>query len=1193
MTEALPGGSPGEPRVGRYRLLRLLGRGGQGEVWLAEDEGLQRRVALKLLQGVFVTEDRRLRFRREAESIARLEHPGLAQVLEAEMDGEQPYIAMRFVQGVDLSTSLAQRAVPKEAPASDPEAATGSPTRIEPTLPWVPRNREELFSVLRFFERTARALHAAHESGVLHRDVKPGNIMITPEGQPVLLDFGLARDTSPEVDVEQDLLTREGDVFGTLFYMAPEQLRGEAATLDARADVWALGVTLSEALVGERPFLGSTPLQLAESIERGRRSDPRTQNSVLSTDVSVVLGTALEPNLQRRYASALALAEDLRRIVEYEPIKARPAGPLLRLGRWCRREPAWAAALVVTFVALTVGLIYSQLKNADLSSALDSVEAREFTNLVPKLQTKSPAGALALGLKAVEREDNWLMRSTLYDPLLETTLLREFNMPTPRVWEAHFLSETRLLVGSMGGSVAIFDVHTGRKTASLTLDADVVSLTWIGEDFAFAGLWSGEVVGLALPPEQLMGSTEGDAGVQPIEVLWRTSVSKIPVLDVAAADGRVFCIGEADSVRALDAATGDELGRIDDVGGWVSRLELTADHQRLIVGDTISKRRSVPSRSHVVALLDAATLQPVARIDHGGEVVDFDVAVSAGVLATMDVAGKVRLFETEGGSEIHRDLSLVPGHGRLRGAKVAISADGRRVALGFDPAGPGPLETRELHLSSMLVFDLQNPGASWTAPNVAVRVLEMKFSHDGSQLAVTDVSNSTWVLSAVDGSGEQRHAERTRMTDVRFSKDGSQLASFGVTKTVCLWRTHRSKDAFRLDPIIPSDPRPAVWGRFAVDGRRAVVLERSGLAGAFSMGGPGAPEPGTLLFRVDASSDSSDVGGARVALSASGSIALWVDPVRGVACATDLRNERQLREVRIPGWTPGPLRDLHVSEGGTGQDFVALLVDAGGVGWLLGSHGDAEPVRTAASDGGWRLCTWLGAAPRTRFLLVSSVDEIIEFSRDPRPDGVLPSGATNWEERQWEVPELPASAPRTLQAWEVSPTAHELVAATTIGRVYRWSAASSRLLGTPSKQTKIKWLWYMDEQRVAVASGGLGTPVILGGPEPVRPSVRHESSIHSLAVAVDAGVVMTGSKGSAVLVWDAETGAPLVQVRVHEGPVHSVAAHGERGSLRILSCADDGAVLLPLGVVEVARRVAPRQLSYTDLGQLKETLRGR
>ena len=308
-------------------------------------------VAVKLLGSRFVTEDQRARFRREAESIARLEHPGVAQVYEADVDADPPYIAMRFVEGVDLGSSSGGHELTAEegarrsgSPGADPSGA-----------------RADVHRVLRFFEKAARALHAAHEAGVVHRDVKPGNIMVTGVGDPVLLDFGLARDERGSSGRGgEPVLTREGDVFGTLAYMAPEQLR-ETGRVDARADIWALGVTLFEVLTGQRPFDGDGPAALAIAIDQGQRRSLRALNRAIPSDAVVVVETALEPSQERRYRTALALAEDLRRVCEYEPIQAIPAGPGLRLRRWCRREPAWAVAIFGSVVALVLGLIASQI----------------------------------------------------------------------------------------------------------------------------------------------------------------------------------------------------------------------------------------------------------------------------------------------------------------------------------------------------------------------------------------------------------------------------------------------------------------------------------------------------------------------------------------------------------------------------------------------------------------------------------------------------------------------------------------------------------------------------------------------------------------------------------------------------------------------------------------------------------------
>ncbi|MFT7076969.1 MAG: WD40 repeat protein [Planctomycetota bacterium] len=1072
--------------------------------------------------------------------------------------------------------------------------------------------------------------------------------MITPEGQPVLLDFGLARDTSPpgdvngegSVDASKVLLTREGDVFGTLYYMAPEQLRGESAQLDARADVWALGITLYEALVGERPFSGKTPLQVAESIEFGKLSDPRSRNSALTPDVGVVVGMALERNRDRRYGSALALAEDLRRIVEYEPILARPAGPMLRLGRWCRREPAWAAALAVTLLALIGGLIATQMRLAERSRLLNKSQASLRASAVQALEERATAGALALGLQTVELDDTWLNRSTLYSPLLATTLLRTCAMPNSRVWDAHYLSDTHLLVGSVGGTVAIFDVGNARVVALAELSADVESLAVTPDrSLAFAGLKSGEVVGLALPAQfkPVPQDPAQAARFRPasIEVLWRRSLSTRSVGDLVAGADRVYGIMAPNAVSALDVATGVTLASFTTGGDELARLELSAGADRLVVADTIYKRRGMPGRSRSVTILDTENLTPVAVLEHVDEVIDFDLANSADVLATVGERGLARLFDTRTGVQIHTEVELSPPAGHLVGTAVALAPDGQRIAIGFS-ANPATGGASGLGLavdsapSTCRVFSLGGPSSagvppSWTSPSVVERVTAIEFSSDGSRVAVSDVSNHVRVFAALDGTSEQVHTERQRMTDLRFAPGGSMLASFGVSRLVYLWRVERSSEAFWLDSILPGDARPVTWGEFCVDGARVAAMESGGRAAVFAApsielsggkqgtGAPGvrppgvgppkvgAPEPGALLFRIDGCRPNEEAPRARVSLSSSGELALWVDPDRGHVRVIELNGGGCLRELDLEGWAPGEIRAL-VIEDGLAHGFTAVLVDARGTAWVVDAESAPEALRDAGTPEGWMHCRILprvGAAEAgglefPSLLVAASLDEIVAFEghRTDATTTPLSRSSPTWTEKIFEAPELSPTAPRGFKTWVHSPDGKELVLATTLGRVYRWECVNATLVETRSFRRRIDWLWYLDRDRVVVAADGPGTNRILGGAEEVVPLAQHASPIRSMAVGVEAGVVVTGSEKGSVLMWDAETGAPLARARVHEGAIRSVATHGERGRLRVLSCGQDGATVLPLDVVGAARRVTSRQLSDRDRSDVETILGG-
>ncbi len=355
------------PRLGRYEIERTLGRGGQGTVYLARDTRLGRPVALKVLSGLGGGSAEVLeRFRREAEVASRLQHPAICTVYDAELEAAVPYVAMRFVDGEPLQELLART-----------RAAKGEGTETRNALPVGPADRTELERVLRFFVEAADALDAAHEQGIVHRDVKPGNLMVTGDGRPVVLDFGLAS----ALEGELPTITRTGDVFGTPAYMAPEQIRG--AAVDRRTDVYALGVALFEAMTLRRPFEMPTREALFREVLTLDPPDPRRFNASLPADLRVVLDKALEKEPSRRYATASRFADDLRAILEHRPIEARPATVVTRLARWRRREPA-KAWLVVAAAVITLLLGYLGAKVGDFRAARAERQARETARSVER-----------------------------------------------------------------------------------------------------------------------------------------------------------------------------------------------------------------------------------------------------------------------------------------------------------------------------------------------------------------------------------------------------------------------------------------------------------------------------------------------------------------------------------------------------------------------------------------------------------------------------------------------------------------------------------------------------------------------------------------------------------------------------------------------------------------------------------------
>ncbi len=312
------------PRIPGYEIQGTLGRGGMGVVYLARHCALDRIVALKVLQeGRRSEPEHRARFEREAAAVAKCQHPNLVQIHEiGEYDG-QSYLALEYVDGWTLARSLAG-------------------------VPQPPLAAAALVEIL------ARAIDHAHSRGVVHRDLKPANVLLTSEGQPKITDFGLAK-----ID-ETTTRTEVGAIMGTLAYMAPEQALGGTAKVGPRADIYALGAILYEALTGRPPFRAESPELLFHQLIHSDVISPSRIQTGVPRDLEAICLKCLEKSPAHRYATALELAEDLRRFERGDPILARRIGGLRRSLKWTRRHP-WqttAAATVVIAGFAFIGMTY-------------------------------------------------------------------------------------------------------------------------------------------------------------------------------------------------------------------------------------------------------------------------------------------------------------------------------------------------------------------------------------------------------------------------------------------------------------------------------------------------------------------------------------------------------------------------------------------------------------------------------------------------------------------------------------------------------------------------------------------------------------------------------------------------------------------------------------------------------------------
>src|SRR2546429_5336683 len=334
--------------LGDYELVEEVGRGGQGVVFRSRQKSLNRTVSLKVISlGQWASKAHVKCFRRKAEAAASLEYRCIVPINEVgERDGSC-YCSMKFVEGGQLD-----------------EVSRRTPMSI--------RHAAELIA------KVARTVHYAHQNGVLHRDVKPGNILLDTKGEPHLTDFGLARLVETESTV-----TRTLEVLGTPSYMAPEQAAGNNTQLTSATDVYGLGAVLYQLLTGQPPFAGGTTYETIKLLLDTEPRQPRLLNPKIDRDLSTICLKCLEKHPERRYPSALALAEDLECWLKHEPIQARRTGVLTRARKWVRRKPT-SALLVACLAALAAAAGWIAWKSEFIQHPVtNGVAVFPFENLSP------------------------------------------------------------------------------------------------------------------------------------------------------------------------------------------------------------------------------------------------------------------------------------------------------------------------------------------------------------------------------------------------------------------------------------------------------------------------------------------------------------------------------------------------------------------------------------------------------------------------------------------------------------------------------------------------------------------------------------------------------------------------------------------------------------------------------------------
>ncbi|MEQ8789387.1 MAG: protein kinase [Pirellulaceae bacterium] len=708
---------------GDYQLLSVLGEGGMGTVYRAYHAATDRHVALKVIRpDLFPPLKSRERsetidrFQQEVRAAARLEHDHIVRVYEAGQWRSRPYFSMQYVSGTDLDARL------RGGPLSDREAAE----TLEPVC---------------------RAIEAAHRQGVIHRDIKPQNILLDESGRPYVSDFGLAK------CLEGDFVhTHTGSILGTPPYMSPEQAQG--LPTDHRTDVYSLGATLYQTLAGRPPFRAATAAETLQQVVHDEPVSPRRLNPTISRDLETICLKCLEKQPPRRYATAADLAEELARFLDGVPIHARPVSSFGRGLRWCRRNPVLAGSgTLITLLILLLGagaLIFAVRTREhaqSLAAALGKTEAQRLRAVAGE----SEARAKTREAQAAERRARQAEQ--------DATAARDASE------QSLLLAESRLLANQVASAQRAWDVA---DMPAFFRHLDEAAPGWERGQLADMTTWEN----------------------QPIKVADCTGVAALSPdgrrLAAATTGGNVL-LWSTESNELIETIALDGSGAGERPLGAVQRLQFDPDGAQLAIG----------LETRLVVWDLAAKSKVLETTGNGNRQLAFSGDGDAIAVDGPNRRGRVTVYELPSGEPRFR--CDAPNFAQLVGLALLPDEKGL-VTVNLDPGSGGTIRLWDAHNGELkATLPRQRPLRQATC---------FAIDAEGERLAIGDRSGviDLWSLGQQSHLRELRgHVDRTimngddaRIVSLAFSRDGDRLVSGSNDQTLRVWSVHTGEELLVL-----------------------------------------------------------------------------------------------------------------------------------------------------------------------------------------------------------------------------------------------------------------------------------------------------------------------------------------------------------------------------------------------------------